>query len=216
MNAGEPLFIIGAGVVSEDGYDWHWVAYGAGVAGDGYVHAAGLGYVAGATSDGGERYVALAELSCPTVTVDTATLGSLTGWTLAHCEFGPLIGFEGMLNQPIHGPLTPFRYEPTWLWFPMWFLTEPDEAGRAFTWSGWSIGLHFPPGMDASALRRGDLVRIDGHLDDPAASECRIIGNGAEGGPVPSEGAQQAFRQACSVAFVVDTIQVTGHIELAE
>lgn len=155
-------------------------------------------------------------MGCPVAPVDTATLGSLTSWTLAHCDTGPLVGLEGMLNQPVHGPITPFSYEPDWLWFPSWFLTEPDEAGYAFTWSGWSIGMYFPPTVDRTALRRGDLVRIDGHLNDPAASECRVIGRSEEGAPEPTENQQQAFRLGCSVSFVVDAIEVIGHLDLAE
>jgi hypothetical protein len=216
VNAGEALFVIGPGVVGAHGFDWYEVAYGAGVGADGYVHAIGTGLIAGATSQADEQFIALGEESCPIVHVDVVTLAGLTGWTLAHCEIGPLADLEGMLNQPIEGPLTPFAYEPSWLWFSRWFLTEPDEAGTAFGWSGWSIGLHFPPGLDSSALRRGDLVRIDGHINDPAASECRMSGSGEEGDPEPSEDQQQAFRLACSVAFVVDAIEVSGHIDLAE
>jgi hypothetical protein len=216
LNAGETLFVLGPGAVGAHGFDWYEVAYGAGVGADGYVHAVGTGVIAAATSQGNEQYIAWTDESCPVAPVDVVTLAGLTGWTLAHCDIGPLVGFEGMLNQPIHGPLTPFTYEPGWLWFSKWFLTEPDGAGYAFTWSGWSIGLYFPPGLDDSALRPGDLVRIDGHLHDPAASECRITASGEEGGPEPSEDQQQAFRLACSVAFVVDAIEVTGHIDLAE
>lgn len=216
MDAGETLLVLGPGVVGAHGYDWYEVAYGAGIGADGYVHAIGTGLIAGATSQGNEQFISWSDERCPMAPVDVVTLGGLTGWTLAHCDIGPLVGLEGMLNQPIHGPLTPFAYEPGWLWFPGWFLTEPDEAGSAFMWSGWSIGLHFPPGVDSSALRRGDLVRIDGHINDPAASECRIFGSGEQGGPEPSEDQQQAFGLGCSVAFVVDAIELTGHIDLAE
>ena len=216
VDAGASLFVIGPGVVNAHGYDWYEVAYGAAVGADGYVHAIGTGLVAAATSHGDAEFLAWRDTGCPAGPVDAATLGALTGWTLAHCDVGPLVGLEGMLNQPIHGPITPFTYEPDWLWFPSWFLIEPDAAGHSFTWTGWSIGLHFPPTVDRTALRRGDLVRIDGHIDDPAAAECRVIGRGEEGYPEPTEDQQQEFRLGCSVSFVVDAIEVTGHIDLGE
>lgn len=216
VDAGEPLFIVGPGAVAAHGYEWYEVAYDAAVGADGYVHARGTGVIAGTTSQGDQSFVAWSESGCPVGQVDLVTLAGLTGWALAHCDIGQLVDLEGMLNQPIEGPLTPFDYEPDWLWFARWYLTEPDEAGYAFTWFTWSIGLHFPPEVDPSALRRGDLVRIDGHIDDAAASECRVTGSGGASGPRPSEHLQQRFRLGCSVAFVVDAIEVTGHIDLSE
>lgn len=216
VDAGEPLFVVGPGPVAAHGYQWYEVAYGAAVGADGYVHATGTGVIAATSSQGDQSFVAWSEAGCPAGPLDAVTLAGLTGWALAHCEIGQLVDLQGMLNQPIEGPLTPFDYEPDWLRFARWYLTEPDEAGSSFTWSSWSIALHFAPELDTSALQRGDLVRIDGHIDDPAASGCRVIESAGEGGPRPSEHLQQGFRLGCSIAFVVDSIELTGHIDLAE
>lgn len=216
VDAGTNLLVVGAGAISAEGFEWYEVAYDAAVGEDGYVHGIGIGFVAGATSTGDEQFIALGDESCPEAPVDVVTLAGLTDWALAHCETGSLVGLEGMLNQPIHGPITPFSYEPEWLWFGPWYLTDPDGVRAAFTMTSWSIGLRFPPGLDPSALRRGDLVRVDGHVRDPAASGCRMIGRGEEGAPEPSEAQQQQLRLECSAAFVVDAIEVTGHVELEE
>lgn len=111
VNAGATVLVIGPGAISAGGFEWYEVAYGAAVGPDGYVHAMGIGFMAGATSQG-EQFIALSGEDCPIAPVDVVTLAGLTGWTLAHCDLGPLVGLEGMLNQPIHGPLSPFVYEP--------------------------------------------------------------------------------------------------------
>lgn len=214
--AGTSLFVDGADAVEADGFQWFAIYHGAVVGDDGLVQADGGGWVAGGTADGSETYIELTTSSCPQLPIDPDTFAHLSGWAKEHCDLGSLTGMAGMLNRPIEGPVTPFGYEPGWLWFSGWYLTDPEDAGSAFvgSGSGWAFPIHFRPGSPTSGLRPGDLVTVSGHLDDAAVGECRIVGQ--DGGPEPTSGMQQAFQDACRVTFVVDDLEVTGHVELPE
>ncbi len=38
--------------------------------------------------------------------------------------------------------------------------------------------IHLPPPLPIPTLTRGDLVRMVGHVNDPAAEACRVIPTG--------------------------------------
>jgi len=216
LDAGTSIFVLGSGAVNVDGFSWYYVAHDAGLGSDGMVAAEGVGWIAGASSEGTPRVENLAwtDASCPPLPIDAETFAGLSGWALEACDTGTLTGLVGMLDQPIEGPITPFRYEPEWLWFSPWFLTDPDEANDVFLSKGWNFAIHHPPSIPTDALRRGDLVRISGHLNDPAASDCDVMPSGDA--VQPTEGVKQAFQLECNVAFVVDTLEVIGHTDLPE
>jgi hypothetical protein len=217
VSAGDAVFVLGPGSVDTNGFQWMEVGYGAVVGEDGYVQVDGTGWLAAASSDGTSvRHIELWPAHCPEGPIDAATLAGLTGRAITVCDLGRLTGLEGMLNQPIHGPLSPFTYEPAWLWASAWYLADPEEQHHAFVISGWAVALHFPPGFDTSALRRGDIVRASGHVGDDAADTCRILGSPEPGGPQPTEGMHQSFRLLCSTKFVVDALEVLDHRELPE
>ena len=77
-----------------------------------------------------------------------------------------------------------------------------------------AVSIHFPPDIDTSGLRRGDLITVSGHINDTAAEDCRV--SQQENGPEVTDGMQQAFQNECRVKFVVDEFEVTGHVELPE
>jgi hypothetical protein len=212
ISAGTSLFVDGSSAVDADGFQWFAIFHGAVVGDDGLVQADGGGWVAGGTADGSETYIEFTAGSCPQPPIDPEMFSRLSGWAKQHCDLGSLSGLSGMLVRPMHGPVTPFGYEPVWLRFSGWYLTDPEAAGDPFTGSGWSFQIHFRPGSPTSGLRPGDLVTVSGHLDDPAAGECRVLGQ--DGGPEPTAGLQQAFQHACRVTFVVDDLEVTGHVDL--
>jgi hypothetical protein len=213
ISAGTSLFLDGAGAVNADGYQWYWIQHGAVVGDDGYVHADGRGWIAGGTADGAETYIEFTSSSCPASPIDAETFAGLSDWAKESCGVGSLTRLSGMLDQPIEGPVTPFAYEPAWLWFSAWYLTDPTEADDVFLGAGWAFSVHFPPGFEIDGLQRGDLLTVSGHINDPAADACRVVAQAPEG-PEPTDGMQQAFANTCRVAFVVDELEVTGHVEL--
>lgn len=212
--AGTSLFMSGSGAVNVDGFQWYFVYHDAVVGGDGKVRADGIGWIAGSKTDGTEQYIAWTSASCPDLPINAETLAGLSGWALESCETGTLSGLTGMLDQPIEGPVTPFTYDPGWLWFSPWYLTDPEEAEDVFLAAGWAVPIHFPPSIDTSGLRRGDLITVSGHINDPAAEDCSVSQTG--NGPPVTDGAQQAFELDCRVKFVVDDFDITSHVELPE
>jgi hypothetical protein len=95
--------------------------------------------------------------------------------------------------------------QPVWLFTECLNLVNPDG-----TPSG--LFLFFPPEIDSARYHEGDVVRAVGHIDDPAASECRPTN------PYPAINPfeQMSLVRQCRSAFVLSEIEVTGHLQLPQ
>ena len=73
--------------------------------------------------------------------------------------------------------------------------------------------LFFPPSLAVpTGLALGDLVRVDGHLLDPAAGTCSLAPDDPTASYPSLAIDQQLYRLACRSAFVLSGIEVIGHL----
>lgn len=173
LKQGQRLFVIGE-PVERDGLRWYRVA----TVNDPTqcAETCGLiGFAATPPTDE-DRWIAEVELSCPSSPMTADAIGGLQPLEALSCYGRSDIVVTGTMDMPFHGPITPYRYDPQWLrtgysaymyeapW--IWFVTPPDS------------------GLDP--VQAGQIVRVTGHLEDPAAPDCRATVNADFfGGEVP-------------------------------
>jgi hypothetical protein len=103
--------------------------------------------------------------------------------------------------------MSPYAGEPAWL--AQWPRLEVSSAiGPAVT--GISVWAHVPPDLEVDIptsdreAHEGTLLRITGHLDDPASAECQRTPRAA---PYP-ELDDLLSERWCRQRFVVDTVEI--------
>jgi hypothetical protein len=157
-----------------------------------------LGWVA--AGDETEAYIQLVEPRCPARPADLPTIEAMQPWEQLACFGGEQITLEGTYGCSGCGGLFPGTFEPAWLAPPMNLdLLSTDTATRLGPFA-----LRFPPG-GVAAPPAGQIVRVVGHFDDPAAVSC-TVSPGEPPGPV-DPGAAVLY---CREQFVVETIEILG------
>ena len=157
-----------------------------------------LGWVA--AGDEAEPYIQLVEPRCPARPVNLATIEAMLPWEQLACFGSEQITLEGTYGCGACGGIFPGTFEPSWLAHPMNFdLLSTDTTTRLGP-----FGLRFPPGGPA-APAAGQIVRVVGHFDDPAAAGCAVSPGEP---PVPID--PQAAGLYCREQFVVESIEVIG------
>lgn len=198
---GETIYIITSsgvpGPVAAEGYQWYPVYFAPGHTAWPVLPASGswtFGWAA--ASGGGQTFLELNAVSCPSGTPDLATLVGMTGWARLACYSGETLTVSGFQSYCEGcGGVTPGTYSPEWLAHPqrpLWVRTEP-AAGEIFYYrmpDDASIGI--PPESAAATYT--------GHFDDPAATSCTMepLENGT---PVPANASAAVL--LCREQFVV-------------
>jgi hypothetical protein len=158
----------------------------------------GAGWVAG--GEGETAFLELVPPRCPARPVDLATLEAMQPWEALSCFGNEQITFEGVFGCGGCGGAFPGTYAPEWLAHPLNFAVvsvDPNEQMGPFA-------LRFPP--DGPAMPDpASIIRVTGHFDDGAASECEVA-PGEEPTPIDAAVAELYCREQ----FVVDSIEVTG------
>jgi hypothetical protein len=153
------------GPVAAEGYDWYLVQPDAATPESAY-----LGWAA--TPHSGDPWLVPAEDDCPPGVTELDAAIAIGPLGLLSCFRDEPLSFEGYVVQGFGCNITG-TFEPEWLAHPcanMSFISpvaSGDGDGRLF--------LHFPaPGVTNPTveLDAGQLVRIVGHFDDPAAETC--------------------------------------------
>lgn len=166
IDAGRKMVVF-AGPVAADGFNWYL-----GVLTGREPGADQLGWAA--TPLDGDAWLVPSELECPASAPDVLAIAMERAMP-AYCYQGRDMTLEGWVVTGF-GCNVMGTFEPTWLAHPcanMSYIraTPPPPMGDQ------PIFLHYPaPGVTNPTLTYDDnqRVRIVGHYDDPAASECVI------------------------------------------
>jgi hypothetical protein len=183
------------GPVAADGYDWFLVQLDAAPPGSLY-----LGWAA--TPQAGDPWFVPADYECPSEEPDLNAAIAIGSLALLYCYGDEPLSFEGYVVQGF-GCNVIGDFEREWLAHPcanMSFISpvaSSDGDGLLF--------LHYPaPGVTNPTLElnAGQLVRIVGHFDDPAAETCVMQADTVTAGDAAAAVAR------CRARFAVTGVEV--------
>jgi hypothetical protein len=159
-----------------------------------------------------EAWLVPAELTCPP-DPDLDVVAGLNPFERLACYGDRPLTLNGVIWQPCCGYVGTFVYEPGWLSWPSsvaYLQTAGDEGPETG-----GIGIRFDP---ADALVRpefADIVRVIGHMDDPAANTCTVkVDEWALSSDPTLVVDPEALAYApigCRTEFVVDSIEILGN-----
>jgi hypothetical protein len=167
IDAGRTMVVLD-GPVAADGFDWYLVVLTGSEPGSDQ-----LGWAA--TPLEGDAWLVSSELECPASAPDVDAITAMDRATPVYCYQGRELTLEGWVVTGF-GCNVMGTFEPTWLAHPcanMSFIRSTPPGPSVDP----PLLLHYPaPGVTNPTLTYddGQLVRIVGHYDDPAASECVI------------------------------------------
>jgi hypothetical protein len=214
--SGARVFIL-EGPRAGEGYGWYRVVVAQGpytprvCEGYGCNQRQDIGWVAGVSQDR-DAWLSALDLGCP-LEPSLQELTALTDMEHLACYGDQRLVLEGTVTTPCCGYVGVYRYVPDWLSNPTSFFFFHDHY----------LGLRFDPAAGLPEPERGDVVRVTGHFDDPAAASCTVeidydaLGTDENGQPFEvdlpdTEGAPFS----CRMQFVVDAIEVTGTEDLGD
>ena len=153
-----------------------------------------------AARDETDAFVELLAPRCVEGEPELATLEGLAPWERLACYGNRTLTLEGVYGCGGCGGVFPGIFEPGWLAYPLEFdllsIEPQDRIGP--------IGLHFPPD-GAAPPEAGSIIRVMGHFDDPAATECQV-----SPGEPPTAVDQLSAELYCRERFVVEDYEVLG------
>ena len=209
LESGRRLFIIGE---PSESTDLRWYRVAPFDDEEGCEAGCGLiGFVATPISDEEEAWIRQVEVSCPSSPMTAAEIGVLVAVEALHCYGRNEIEITGTLDLPIHGPISPYRYSPGWL----------TQESLLFMRDAWWITYRPHPDADLESPERGDVVRVTGHFEDPAATDCRVtVDPDFFGGEIPDDFESTIVPARvildCRAAFAWTDYEVIGFEDLGE
>jgi hypothetical protein len=168
-----------------------------------------VGWVAGMTETQ-DPWLVPTELTCPPdPKLDVFAL--LAAFERLACYGDQRLTLKGVVWQPCCGYVGAVIYEPSWLSWPSssaylsW--SEPLRHG--------GLMLRFDPRAELTVPEYADIVRVTGHLDDPAAHGCTVKVDESALRDDPTlavDSGELAYAPiGCRTEFVVDSIEILGN-----
>jgi hypothetical protein len=163
-----------------------------------------IGYVATPIASDEDPWITEVAISCPTTPMSVDDLATLQPLEALHCFGNNEIVVTGTIDETLGGYESPVLFNPAWLAFPFappYFLTT----------NGRGIGYHPHPDADLEPPADGDVVRVTGHYEDPAAPSCEAYidpeyeGDGEDLLPNPA-----LVVLTCRATFAWTDYEVTG------
>jgi hypothetical protein len=193
------------GPIDLDGFRWWLAAFDPHPATN-FPGEIEFGWIASGPTDDDDRFLTQEGVQCP---------GELTVHALA--RFGPasfeacqvdLTEVSGIVETCYEGPLSPFTYEPGWAFFSCLSLRTEGQAA-------WSYPFFLPPDYAGPELVRGDVVTLTGGLgvDEAAHGPCEAVSTEVVD-EATVESVARVWALDCRYRFVVESAEVTGHVEL--
>jgi hypothetical protein len=187
---GTTLYVLD-GPVSASGYDWYQVFPLA-------SRTLPQGWVASASRDG-EPWIADGDFACPAMPIDIRSLAALRPGVGLACFPRVPIKVKARLIR-LGGELDGGAYTPGWFGVGQlggMLLVEPEVTRPPADPRSWFILILDPAGQHPDVLPVGEVVKVTGVFDHPAAAAC-TFDSGRE--PVPS--------QDCRLMFAVKRLVV--------
>jgi hypothetical protein len=127
-----------------------------------------VGQVATPLAADEEPWITEVDVDCPTSPMTAQALGALAPLEALHCYGRNELVITGVVDTPGSIPPNPIAYSPEW-------LAEPNTPAfiRPDSPTTLVIGFHPHPDAELEPPERGDVVRVTGHFEDPAATSCR-------------------------------------------
>jgi hypothetical protein len=208
LDPGQRLFIIGE-PTDQGELRWYRVGVVAGQACDEECNL--LGYVATPVLEEADAWIDDVSITCPSSPMTSEALGALGALEALHCYGRNEIVVTGTIETPCCGYVGPLAFSPEWLAHPVppaFFIGAANQA----------LGFRANPDADLEPPERGDVVRVTGHFEDPAATSCRhsiddTFWGGASPEPVQMELPARVVLD-CRATFVWTDYEVTGHEDL--
>jgi hypothetical protein len=177
LSVGDRVFVL-QGPEEAEGYGWYRVAIVDEAMFAGSIDAtcadkcltARIGWVAG-ISDRHQAWLVPTELTCPP-DPDLDTFAGLEPLERLACYGNQTLTLEGVVWQPCCGWVGPFLYEPDWLSWPSYGVYL-QTVGVALAHNG-GFGIRLDPAAGLAWPGYADIIRVTGHMDDPAANTCTI------------------------------------------
>jgi hypothetical protein len=183
--------LLSKGPLSGGGLDWYEVYFGWVPTDAPYFTDVTYGWVAAGPTGQPPTSIHIDPPHCPD-TVSPDVVGGMSSLARLECL--------GTHPQQLRGVLDECSFAN--LGKPEWQFTEcRDLLNLDGTASG--LTIFFRRQRDTAGLHVGQVVRVEGHVDDSAASKCRQPSGG-----FPVEDAAVVLR--CRSAFVVSEVEVTG------
>jgi hypothetical protein len=182
------------GPVDRDGLDWYRL--GPATVGDLDAWAA--------AGSGDDRYLELVPPDCPSGDPGFTTLINMASeWDRLACFGDRSWTLEGTFGCGACDGTMAGDFQPFWLAWPL---------GGAFLWADFQAGvgpllIRAPDDASVALPEVGSVVRVTGHLSDPASSTCALVTFiGEQATPVD----QRTAELYCREQFVIDAIEVIG------
>jgi hypothetical protein len=203
---GRRLFVIGD---PTDGAELRWYRVGMVSGPDCPDDCNLIGHVATPIAADEEPWIAEATIDCPSSPMTHGQLTALLPLEALHCFGRNDITVTGTVDTPCCSGPNPIRVTPEWLAGPApAFLRQ--EGPVTFV-----VEFRADPGAELEVPERGDVVRVIGHFEDPAATSCRAeIDEEASGGaPVQLPNPARVILD-CRATFVWTGYEITGFEDL--
>lgn len=170
LAVGQRLFIIGAPTEADD-LRWYRVAA---------FHqplcqpeCEMIGFVATPIADG-DAWVEVADVNCPASPMSDADIAELHAYEALSCYGSNNISIAGTVEHACCPADHTYDFSVDWL----------QEPVPAWLLGASAVGFHPHPAADLDLPGDGAAIRITGHFEDPAATQCRTsfrAGLGLEG-----------------------------------
>ena len=201
------LFIIGEPIEADD-QRWYRVALLVTETCEGKCDL--IGFVSTPRAGDEGATITEADVDCPASPMADEELATLDPLEALHCYGRNEIVIEGTVENPCCGYVGPFEFSPEWLAHP-----HTPAFLLAVEFGLGNVPFRAHPETGLLAPGRGDIVRVTGHFEDPAATSCRVTINDefeTEQTPVLPDPARVILN--CRATFVWANYEVIGHEDL--
>lgn len=202
---GRRLFVIGE---PTDAGELRWYRVGVVAGPDCPEDCNRIGYVATPTLADEEAWITEVAVECPSSPMTHGQLTALLPLEALHCFGRNDVTVTGTVDVPEGTPPSPIVRTPEWLAGPAPAFLRL-ESGSTFV-----IEFRADPNVELEVPERGNVVRVIGHFEDPAATSCRAtIADDVEE-PVQLPDPARVILD-CRATFVWTGYEVTGFEDLS-
>jgi hypothetical protein len=206
LSPGRRLFVIGE---PTEGAELRWYRVGTVSGPDCPEDCNLIGHVATPLLAEEEPWISEVAVDCPTSPMSQEQLTALLPLEALHCFGRNDITLTGIVDTPCCSSPNAIRLTPEWLAGPAPAFLRQEGSGISV------VEFRAEPGAELDVPERGDVVRVVGHFEDPAATSCRAEVDEEVAGDDPVQLPDPArVILDCRATFVWTGYEVTGFEDL--